>query len=160
MSDVNNCSPSVNNGSHNGIHRRQQVAMIYELTNNIIMDNSVALCQFIMTRIILFSYSYTWHKINDRKTCTCLASFDGHPHKSQKLIYKIYIFVQVSKLKLVQINCFVKRFNGSTILLDQNNYSKIQLRRTLMYLLANFIVSICSIINVLQKLFIGSKIIQ
>ena len=37
------------------------------------------------------------------------------PHKSQKLIYKIYIFAQLSKLELVQIICSVKRFNGSAI---------------------------------------------
>jgi hypothetical protein len=37
------------------------------------------------------------------------------PHKSQKLIYKIYIFAQFSKLKLVQIYCCVKHFNGSAI---------------------------------------------
>ena len=32
---------------------------------------------------------------------------DGKPHKSQKLIYKIYIFSQFSKLELVQIYCFM-----------------------------------------------------
>jgi len=37
------------------------------------------------------------------------------PHKSQKLIYKIYIFAQFSKLELVQIYCCVKHFNGSAI---------------------------------------------
>ena len=32
-------------------------------------------------------------------------------HKSQKLIYKIFIFAQFSKLKLVQLICSVKHFN-------------------------------------------------
>ena len=32
------------------------------------------------------------------------------PHNSQKLIYKIYIFAQFSKLELVQLICSVKRF--------------------------------------------------
>jgi hypothetical protein len=36
-----------------------------------------------------------------------------YPHKSQKLIYKIYIFAQFSKHKLVQINYSVKRFKNS-----------------------------------------------
>jgi len=39
----------------------------------------------------------------------------NQPHKSQKLIYKIYIFAQFSKLELVQIYCSVKHFNGSAI---------------------------------------------
>jgi hypothetical protein len=42
-----------------------------------------------------------------RGTPTRQRSAGPQPHKSQKLIYKIYIFAQLSKLELVQIFCFV-----------------------------------------------------
>jgi len=38
----NNRSPAVDNGSQNGINCRRRATIIYELTNNIIMNNSVA----------------------------------------------------------------------------------------------------------------------
>ncbi len=55
--------------SHNVIHRCQQVAIIYQLTKNIIMNNIVAHCQFIMTRIMLFSYIYARLKIDEAVRC-------------------------------------------------------------------------------------------
>jgi hypothetical protein len=54
--NYNNRSSAVNNGSQNGIHCYQQATIIYELTNNIIVNNIVAPCEFIMTIIILFYY--------------------------------------------------------------------------------------------------------
>jgi hypothetical protein len=42
--NYNNCSPAVGNDSQNGIHCRRRATIIYELTDNIIMNNSVARC--------------------------------------------------------------------------------------------------------------------
>ena len=42
--NYNNCSPAVGNDSQNGIHCRWRATIIYELTKNIIMNNSVACC--------------------------------------------------------------------------------------------------------------------
>ena len=50
-----------------------------------------------------------------QESCTDSSWHSQPPHKSQQLIYIIYIFAQFSKLELVQINCSVKRFNGSAI---------------------------------------------
>jgi hypothetical protein len=46
--------------------------MIYELTNNILTNNTVSQLYFIMTRIMLFSYGYAQHKINNRKNAADL----------------------------------------------------------------------------------------
>ncbi len=55
--NYNNRSYAVRNDSQNGINCRRQAAIIYELTNNILTNNSVvARLYFIMTRIMLFSY--------------------------------------------------------------------------------------------------------
>jgi hypothetical protein len=40
--NYNNRSPAVGNDSQNGIHCRQQATKIYELTNNIVMNNNIA----------------------------------------------------------------------------------------------------------------------
>jgi len=72
---VNNRLPSVDNGSHNGIHCHQQVAIIYKLSKYITLNNNVAR---LMTRIMLFICGMQ-DKIDNRKTCTCFAShFNGH----------------------------------------------------------------------------------
>ena len=41
--------------------------LLYELTNNILTNNSVAQLYVIMTRIMLFSYGYAQQIINNRK---------------------------------------------------------------------------------------------
>ena len=56
--NYNNRSPAAGNDSRNGINCSRWAAIIYELTNNILTNNSVARFYFIMTRIMLFSYSY------------------------------------------------------------------------------------------------------
>ena len=77
--NYNNRSPAVGNDSQNGINCRRRAAIIYELTNNILMNNSVARLYFIMTRIMLFSYGYARQKLNNRKNCSCFAGhFDGN----------------------------------------------------------------------------------
>ena len=59
------------NDSQNGINCRRRAAIIYELTNNILTNNSVAWLYFIMTRIMLFSYyGYARQIINNRKNAT------------------------------------------------------------------------------------------
>ena len=40
--NYNNRSPDVGNASKNGIHCCRQAAKIYELTNNIVMNNNIA----------------------------------------------------------------------------------------------------------------------
>jgi hypothetical protein len=59
--------PAVDNDSQYGINCRRRAAIIYELTNNIFTNNSVARLYFIMTRIMLFSYCYARQIINNRK---------------------------------------------------------------------------------------------
>jgi len=68
--NYNNHSPVVGNDSQNGIICRRQAAIIYELTNNILTNNSVAWLYFIMTGIMLFSYGYARQIINNRKKCS------------------------------------------------------------------------------------------
>ena len=50
--NYNNRSPAAGNDSQNGINCRRRAAIIYELTNNILKNNSVAQLYFIMTRIM------------------------------------------------------------------------------------------------------------
>ena len=59
------------NDSQNGINCRRRAAIIYELTNNILKNNSVAQLYFIMTRIMLFSYGYA-RQIITRKNAAAL----------------------------------------------------------------------------------------
>jgi hypothetical protein len=63
--NYNNCSPTVGNDSQNGIHCCRRAAIIYELTNNTIMNNRVACCRLIMTIIMLFCYDYSNEKSGD-----------------------------------------------------------------------------------------------
>jgi hypothetical protein len=56
--NYNNRSPATGNDSQNGINCHRRAAIIYELTNNILTNNSVAQLYFVMTRIMLFSYGY------------------------------------------------------------------------------------------------------
>ena len=80
--NYNNRWPAVGNDSQNGIHCQRQATIIYGLTNNNIMNNSVAHCSFIMTIIMLFSYGYARHKIDNRKKWTCFAShYVGHAYQ-------------------------------------------------------------------------------
>ena len=65
--NYNNRSPGIGNDSQNGIHCHRRATIIYKLANNTILNNSVACCQLIMTVIVLFSYGYVRHKIDDRK---------------------------------------------------------------------------------------------
>jgi len=53
--NYNNRSPAVGNDSQNGIHCCRQAAIIYELTNNILMNNNISRLYFIMTRTTLFN---------------------------------------------------------------------------------------------------------
>jgi hypothetical protein len=70
--NYNNRSPAVGNDSQNGINCHRRAAIIYELTNNILKNNSVAQLYFIMTRIMLFSYGYARQIINNRKNAAAL----------------------------------------------------------------------------------------
>jgi hypothetical protein len=54
----------------NGINCHWRSAKIYELTNNILTNNSEVRLYFIMTRIMLFSYGYAQQIINNRKKCS------------------------------------------------------------------------------------------
>ena len=65
--NYNNRSPAVGNDSQNGINCRRRAAIIYELTNNILTNNTISRLYFIMTRIMLFSYGYARQIINNRK---------------------------------------------------------------------------------------------
>ena len=65
--NYNNRSSAAGNDSQNGINCRRRAAIIYELTNNISKNNSVARLYFIATRIMLFSYGYARQIINNRK---------------------------------------------------------------------------------------------
>ena len=56
--NYNNRMPAIGNDSQVGINCRRQAAIIYELTNNILINNSIAWLYFIMTRIMLFIYGY------------------------------------------------------------------------------------------------------
>ena len=77
--NYNNRSPAVGNDSQNGINCRRRVAIIYELTNNILTNNTIAQLYFIMTIIMLFSYGYARQIIINRKKCSWFAGhFDGH----------------------------------------------------------------------------------
>ena len=77
--NYNNCSPADGNDSQNGIHCRRRATIIYELTNNILKNNSVAQLYFRLTRIMLFSYGCERQIINNRKKCSCFAgNLDGH----------------------------------------------------------------------------------
>ena len=74
-----NPSPAVSNDSQNSLNCRRRAAIIYELTNNILKNNSVARHYFIMTRIMLFSYGNARQIFNNRKKCSCFAvHFNGH----------------------------------------------------------------------------------
>jgi hypothetical protein len=44
--NYNNPSPAVGNDSQNGIHCCRQAAIIYKLTNNIVMNNTIARLNF------------------------------------------------------------------------------------------------------------------
>jgi hypothetical protein len=68
--NYNNRSPAVGNDSQNGINCRRRVAIIYELTNNILTNNTIAQLYFIMTIIMLFSYGYARQIIINRKKCS------------------------------------------------------------------------------------------
>jgi hypothetical protein len=65
--NYNNRSPVVDNDSQDGIHCRRWAVIIYELTNNILKNNTISRLYFIMTRIMLFSYGYARQIINNRK---------------------------------------------------------------------------------------------
>ena len=65
--NYNNRSYAVRNDSQNGINCRRRAAIIYELTNNILTNNTISRLYFIMTRIMLFSYGYARQIINNRK---------------------------------------------------------------------------------------------
>jgi hypothetical protein len=71
--NYNNRSPATGNDSQNGINCRGRAAIIYKLTDNILMNNSVARLYFILTRIMLFSYGYARQIINNRKKFSCFA---------------------------------------------------------------------------------------
>ena len=72
LCNYNNRSPAAGNDSQNGINCHQWAAIIYELTNNILTNNSIARIYFIMTRIMLFSDGYAWQIINNRKNAAAL----------------------------------------------------------------------------------------
>ena len=65
--NYNNRSPAVGNDSQNSINCRRRAAIIYELTINILTNNSVARLYFIMPRIMLLSYSYAQQIINNKR---------------------------------------------------------------------------------------------
>ena len=65
--NYNNRSPAAGNDSQNGINCRRRAAIIYELTNNILKNNSVARLYVKLTRIMLFSCDYARQIINNRK---------------------------------------------------------------------------------------------
>ena len=56
--NYNNRSPAVGNDSQNGINCRRRAAIKYELTNNILTNNTISRLYFKMTRIMLFSYGH------------------------------------------------------------------------------------------------------
>ena len=68
--NYNNRLPANGNDSQNGIHCRWQAAILYELTNNILTNNSISRLYFIMTRIMLFSFGYAQQIINNNKKCS------------------------------------------------------------------------------------------
>jgi hypothetical protein len=70
--NYNNRSSTAGNDNQNGIHCRRRAAVIYELTNNILTNNTISRLYFIMTRIMLFSYGYARQIINNRKTAAAL----------------------------------------------------------------------------------------
>ena len=72
--NYNNHLPAAGIDSQNGINCSRRAAIIYELTNNILTNYSVARHYFIMTRIMLFSYSYARQIINNRKKCSCFTA--------------------------------------------------------------------------------------
>ena len=68
--NYNNRSSTAGNDNQNGIHCRRRAAVIYELTNNILTNNTISRLYFIMTRIMLFSYGYARQITKNRKKCS------------------------------------------------------------------------------------------
>ncbi len=65
--NYNNRSPAAGNDSQNGNNCHRRAAILYELTKDILTNNSVAQLYFVMTRIMLCSYGYARQIINKRK---------------------------------------------------------------------------------------------
>jgi hypothetical protein len=70
--NYNNRSPAVDNDSQNGIHCHRRATILYELTNNILKNNSVARLYFKLTRIMLCSYGYARQIINNKNNAAAL----------------------------------------------------------------------------------------
>ena len=81
--NYNNRSPAVNNGSQNGIHCRQRATIIYELTNNMIMNTLVTRLYFKLTIIMLFATISQAKKAAATNKCTSVVGhFNGHANKA------------------------------------------------------------------------------